>query len=60
MIFHLNRRVREDFIELCYRFSQLVNPCMHLQRSLQQSLPSLRFWPLASSHPAVMESWMGV
>lgn len=34
----------QDFIELCYRFSQLVNPCMHLQRSLQQSLPSLRFW----------------
>lgn len=34
----------QDFIELCYRFSQLVNPCMHLQRSLQQTLPSLRFW----------------
>mmetsp|Transcript_53940 Transcript_53940/g.101133 ORF Transcript_53940/g.101133 Transcript_53940/m.101133 type:complete len:474 (-) Transcript_53940:183-1604(-) len=34
----------QDFIELCYRFSQLINPCMHLQRSLQQSLPSLRFW----------------
>jgi len=33
-----------DFIELCYRFSQLINPCMHLQRSLQQSLPNLRFW----------------
>lgn len=26
------------------RFSQLINPCMHLQRSLQQSLASLRFW----------------
>jgi len=34
----------QDFIELSYRFSQLVNPCMHLQRSLQQTLPSLRFW----------------
>ncbi|CAE7868736.1 FBXO10 [Symbiodinium necroappetens] len=34
----------QDFIELCYRYSQLINPCMHLQRSLQQSLPSLRFW----------------
>eukprot|EP00927_Polykrikos_kofoidii_P001947 TRINITY_DN10754_c0_g3_i1.p1 TRINITY_DN10754_c0_g3~~TRINITY_DN10754_c0_g3_i1.p1 ORF type:complete len:444 (-),score=68.13 TRINITY_DN10754_c0_g3_i1:52-1383(-) len=33
-----------DFIELTYRFSQLINPCIHLQRSLQQSLPSLRFW----------------
>jgi len=33
-----------DFIELCYRFSQLINPCMHLQRSLQQSLPSMKFW----------------
>ena len=38
--------ISQDFIELCYRFSQLVNPCMHLQRSLQQSLPSLRFWCL--------------
>ena len=36
----------QDFIELSYRFSQLVNPCMHLQRSLQQTLPSLRFWYL--------------
>ncbi|CAK9071295.1 unnamed protein product [Durusdinium trenchii] len=34
----------QDFIELCYRFSQLINPCMHLQRSLQQSLGSLRYW----------------
>lgn len=34
----------QDYIELCYRFSQLINPCMHLQRSLQQSLASLRFW----------------
>lgn len=34
----------KDFIELCYRFSQLINPCMHLQRSLQQSLGSLRYW----------------
>lgn len=33
-----------DFIELLFRFSQLINPCMHLQRSLQQSLPDLRFW----------------
>eukprot|EP00931_Biecheleriopsis_adriatica_P104671 TRINITY_DN79313_c0_g1_i1.p1 TRINITY_DN79313_c0_g1~~TRINITY_DN79313_c0_g1_i1.p1 ORF type:complete len:482 (+),score=112.67 TRINITY_DN79313_c0_g1_i1:116-1561(+) len=34
----------QDFIELSYRFSQLINPCMHLQRSMQQSMPSLRFW----------------
>lgn len=33
-----------DFIELLYRFSQLINPCMHLQRSLQQSMPSMKFW----------------
>mmetsp|Transcript_114447 Transcript_114447/g.356424 ORF Transcript_114447/g.356424 Transcript_114447/m.356424 type:complete len:227 (-) Transcript_114447:30-710(-) len=30
-----------DFIELLYRFSQLINPCMHLQRSLHQSLHAL-------------------
>eukprot|EP00933_Yihiella_yeosuensis_P055679 TRINITY_DN54544_c0_g1_i1.p1 TRINITY_DN54544_c0_g1~~TRINITY_DN54544_c0_g1_i1.p1 ORF type:complete len:459 (+),score=87.20 TRINITY_DN54544_c0_g1_i1:84-1460(+) len=34
----------QDFIELCYRFSQLINPCLHLQRSMQQSMPSLRYW----------------
>ncbi|CAE7170573.1 FBXO10 [Symbiodinium pilosum] len=34
----------QDFIELCYRFSQLINPCLHLQRSMQQSMPSLRVW----------------
>jgi len=34
----------QDFIELCYRFSQLVNPCMHLQRNLRMALPSMRFW----------------
>merc|ERR1740138_2017983 len=33
-----------DFIDLMFRFSQLINPCMHLQRSLQQALPDLRFW----------------
>lgn len=33
-----------DFIQLMFRFSELINPCMHLQRSLQQALPSLAFW----------------
>lgn len=33
-----------DFIDLMYRFSQLINPAMHLQRALQQALPNLRFW----------------
>jgi hypothetical protein len=33
-----------DFIELMFRFSQLVNPCMHLQSELQHALPSMRFW----------------
>lgn len=33
-----------DFIELLYRFSQLINPCVHLQRSLQECMPSMRFW----------------
>jgi len=33
-----------DYIELVYRFSQCINPCMHLQRSLRQALPSMSFW----------------
>jgi len=33
-----------DFIELVTRYGALINPMMHLQRSVQQSVPSLRFW----------------
>lgn len=33
-----------DFIELTHRHSNLLNPCIHLQRSMQQALPSLRYW----------------
>lgn len=33
-----------DFIELATRYAALINPLMHLQRSVQQSVPSLRFW----------------
>lgn len=33
-----------DYIEFVYRFSQCINPCVHLQRSLRQALPSMSFW----------------
>lgn len=33
-----------EFVELMFRFNQLINPCLHLQRSLQEALPNLRFW----------------
>lgn len=33
-----------DFIELVTRYGALINPMMHLQRSVQQSVPNLRFW----------------
>eukprot|EP00929_Paragymnodinium_shiwhaense_P042095 TRINITY_DN21848_c0_g1_i1.p1 TRINITY_DN21848_c0_g1~~TRINITY_DN21848_c0_g1_i1.p1 ORF type:complete len:462 (+),score=110.39 TRINITY_DN21848_c0_g1_i1:160-1545(+) len=33
-----------EFIQLIYRYSQLINPFLHLQRSLQQTLPNLAFW----------------
>lgn len=33
-----------EFIELVYRFSELINPCLYLQRSLQRALPSSLFW----------------
>jgi len=33
-----------DFIDLVTRYGPLINPLLHLQRSIQQSVPSLRFW----------------
>ena len=33
-----------DFVELCYRYQVLINPLIHLQRCMQQSIPNLRFW----------------
>mmetsp|Transcript_72428 Transcript_72428/g.125565 ORF Transcript_72428/g.125565 Transcript_72428/m.125565 type:complete len:529 (+) Transcript_72428:132-1718(+) len=33
-----------DFAELCQRFTQLMNPIIHLQRHLQEKLPSVEFW----------------
>jgi hypothetical protein len=33
-----------DFIQLMFRFSQLINPCLHLQRQLQRALPHAKFW----------------
>jgi len=33
-----------DFIELCTRYGPLINGFLHLQRSIQQTVPSLRFW----------------
>lgn len=33
-----------DFIELTFRYTQLLNPFLHLQRELQRSMPSLTFW----------------
>jgi len=33
-----------DFITLTYRFSQLINPCLYLQRELQRIFPGMAFW----------------
>lgn len=40
----LNRYYMSDFVELVHRFGQLINPLVHLQRSLQQNLPTISFW----------------
>ncbi|CAD7930561.1 unnamed protein product [Amoebophrya sp. A25] len=40
----LHRYYIADFVELCHRYSQLINPLIHLQRSLQNALPSISFW----------------
>lgn len=33
-----------EFVELAHRFAVLIAPCQHLQRSIQQALPSISFW----------------
>lgn len=33
-----------DFVKLVFRFHALISPFVHLQRSVQMALPSLRFW----------------
>lgn len=40
----LRRYYVQDFCELVQRFTVLLNPVVHLQRSLQESLPSVEFW----------------
>lgn len=40
----LRRYYVEDFTELVQRFTVLLNPTIHLQRSLQEFLPSVEFW----------------
>jgi hypothetical protein len=40
----LRRYYVEDFTELVQRFTVLLNPTIHLQRSLQEFLPSAEFW----------------
>jgi hypothetical protein len=34
----------EDFTEVIQRFTVLLNPIVHLQRSIQEFLPSITFW----------------
>jgi hypothetical protein len=33
-----------DYVNLTYRYTQLLNPCLHLQRCLKQSMPNMEFW----------------
>jgi len=40
----LRRYYVQDFTELVQRFVVLLNPTVHLQRSLQECLPSVDFW----------------
>lgn len=40
----LTRYYVSDFVELTHRFSELINPAIHLQRALQQKLPTMSFW----------------
>lgn len=40
----LRRYYVDDFVQLVQRFTVLLNPTIHLQRSLQEFLPSVEFW----------------
>lgn len=40
----LRRYYVEDFTELIQRFTPLLNPMIHLQRSLQEFMPSISYW----------------
>jgi hypothetical protein len=40
----LSRYYASDFTELVQRFTQLLNPLLHLQQSLQANLPDSEFW----------------
>ena len=40
----LSRYYMSDFVELCMKHAQLLNPLVHLQRIFQEQLPGLRFW----------------
>lgn len=39
-----SRYYASDFTELVQRFTQLLNPLLHLQQSLQANLPDSEFW----------------
>mmetsp|Transcript_17588 Transcript_17588/g.31755 ORF Transcript_17588/g.31755 Transcript_17588/m.31755 type:complete len:447 (-) Transcript_17588:43-1383(-) len=40
----MSRYYMSDFVELLQRFQVLFNPILHLQKALQQHIPSLNFW----------------
>ena len=40
----LSRYYMSDFVELCMKHPQLLNPLVHLQRTFHERLPDLRFW----------------
>lgn len=40
----LSRYYAPDFVELTYRFPQLINPLIHVQQNLQAQFPSAKFW----------------
>jgi len=33
-----------EYVDLAYRFPELINPCLHLQRELRRALPCMDFW----------------
>lgn len=49
--FPLSRYYITDFVEVCFLYSQLINPLVYLQNEFRVSLPNLQFWENSYRNP---------
>jgi hypothetical protein len=58
--FPLSRYYMTDFVEICFLYSQLINPILYLQRQFRRVIPSLRFWDIYENHALIGSRKIGV